>query len=189
MQQAHERGDLATVIVRPPWFYGPYQPARQTPVLRAPSAGAASRWSATAPSGGRWSTPATSCTACCGPRWPTTAPGNAYWIADAEPYELREILATVRRALDGRGAARVAARQPRLPRLGRRRSPRRLDAAAPGPRAATSRPLHVLGELKDTIACDISRARDELGYEPDRSALLEGMRASIRWCLERGEQL
>src|SRR5581483_730976 len=26
VQRSFERGDLATVIVRPPWFYGPYQP-------------------------------------------------------------------------------------------------------------------------------------------------------------------
>jgi nucleoside-diphosphate-sugar epimerase len=49
-------------------------------------------------------------------------------------------------------------------------------------------PLHVLGELKDTIACDISRARAELGYEP-KTSLVDGMRASVRWCLERGERL
>ena len=48
--------------------------------------------------------------------------------------------------------------------------------------------VHVLGELKDTIACDISRARDELGYEPP-TALLDGMRESIRWCLANGEQI
>ncbi len=48
--------------------------------------------------------------------------------------------------------------------------------------------VHVLGELKDTIACDIARARDELGYEPP-VALLEGMQESIRWCLANGEQL
>jgi nucleoside-diphosphate-sugar epimerase len=46
--------------------------------------------------------------------------------------------------------------------------------------------LHVLGELKDTIACDVTRAREELGYDPEVT-LYEGMRASIRWCLERGE--
>ena len=51
-----------------------------------------------------------------------------------------------------------------------------------------SQALHVLGELKDTIACDIARARAELGYEPS-VALLDGMRASVRWCLERGDQL
>jgi len=48
--------------------------------------------------------------------------------------------------------------------------------------------LHVLGELKDTIACDISRARKELGYDP-AVALYDGMRASVRWCLERGDRL
>ena len=33
VQQAHDRGDLPTVIVRPPWFYGPYQPRAADPVL------------------------------------------------------------------------------------------------------------------------------------------------------------
>jgi nucleoside-diphosphate-sugar epimerase len=47
--------------------------------------------------------------------------------------------------------------------------------------------VHVLGELKDTIACDVSKARDEIGYDP-QVALVEGMRTSIRWCLERGVQ-
>jgi len=28
--RSHERGDVPTVIVRAPWFYGPFQPARQT---------------------------------------------------------------------------------------------------------------------------------------------------------------
>jgi nucleoside-diphosphate-sugar epimerase len=48
--------------------------------------------------------------------------------------------------------------------------------------------VHVLGEMKDTIACDITRARLDLGYEP-KVALYEGMRASIRFCLDRGEIL
>jgi nucleoside-diphosphate-sugar epimerase len=49
-------------------------------------------------------------------------------------------------------------------------------------------PLHVLGELRDTIACDIAQARKDLGYEPEVS-LVEGMRASIRSCLARGARL
>jgi nucleoside-diphosphate-sugar epimerase len=48
--------------------------------------------------------------------------------------------------------------------------------------------VHVLGELKDTIACDISRARKELGYQPTVD-LFDGMRASVRWCLARGDRL
>ena len=48
--------------------------------------------------------------------------------------------------------------------------------------------LHVLGELKDTIACDVSAAQDEIGYDP-KVGLFDGMRMSIRWCLERGMAL
>ena len=29
VQRAHDRGDVPTVMVRAPWFYGPYQPPRQ----------------------------------------------------------------------------------------------------------------------------------------------------------------
>ena len=39
-----------------------------------------------------------------------------------------------------------------------------------------------------TIACDISRSTAELGYEP-RVELYDGMRRSIRWCLENGLEL
>ena len=48
--------------------------------------------------------------------------------------------------------------------------------------------LHVLGEMGATIACDISVTRTELGYEPEIE-LFEGMRRSIRWCIEQGVEL
>jgi nucleoside-diphosphate-sugar epimerase len=45
--------------------------------------------------------------------------------------------------------------------------------------------IHVLSEMNKNIACSIDRARAELGYEP-KIALREGMRRSIKWCLEQG---
>ena len=48
--------------------------------------------------------------------------------------------------------------------------------------------LHVLGEMGHTIACDIALARVELGYDPSVD-LYEGMRRSIRWCVENGLEL
>jgi nucleoside-diphosphate-sugar epimerase len=48
--------------------------------------------------------------------------------------------------------------------------------------------LHVLGEMNHTIACDISATRNDLGYQP-RVELYEGMRNSIRWCVEQGLEL
>jgi nucleoside-diphosphate-sugar epimerase len=113
------------------------------------------------------------------------APGNAYWIADAEAYELREILATVRDALVLEGVS-IRGKKPEVPWT--------LAAIAAKVDAALQRQgryvqaLHVFGELKDTIACDVTKAQRELGYEP-RVALLEGMRASIRFCLDRGDAL
>ncbi len=35
VQRSFDRGDLSTVILRPPWFYGPHQPARQSTFFSA----------------------------------------------------------------------------------------------------------------------------------------------------------
>ena len=105
-------------IVRPPWFYGPFQPERQTQFLAAVRRGPLPARRARARSGARWSTPATSCRACCSPRRVEAAPGHAYWIADAEPYELRDVLRHGARRARGRRASRVEApaRSP-MPRI------------------------------------------------------------------------
>ena len=153
-------------IVRPPWFYGPYQPARQTQFFAAIRRGPlpARRRRHAAALDGVHRQPRR--TGCCAPRSAAAAPGRAYWIADAEPYELREILDTRARRARGRGPRR----SPRRPA-----APARVVAASVGggarraccrAAAATCRPVHVLGELKDTIACDISRARDGARLRP-----------------------
>jgi nucleoside-diphosphate-sugar epimerase len=107
-------------------------------------------------------------------------------VADAEPYALHEILRTVRRALAAEGLAVSGPERVPVPRLAARAA-EKADAVLQA-RGRYSQGLHVLGELNHTIACDIDRARDELGYEPT-VALEEGMRASVRWCLEHGERL
>ena len=147
---------------------------------------AGSRSSATAASAARWSTSTTSCRASSRAELTPTPAGRAWWIADAEPYEVDDIVATVGRALAAEGFD-VAPNRVRVP--ADRRPPRRARRRTrPAHRAATSSRLHVLGEMDKTIACDISVARDELGYEPD-VALEEGMRRSIRWCVEQGIEL
>ncbi len=111
-----------------------------------------------------------------------TPPGRAWWIADARPYELGEIVETVGRALAAEGFA-VRPNRLRLPAFAGRlaeRADRSIQRAG-----RYVQPLHVLGELDKTIACDISAARTELGYAPEIE-LEEGMRRSVRWCVERG---
>jgi nucleoside-diphosphate-sugar epimerase len=184
VQRSNDRGDLETVILRPPWFYGPYQPARQTQFFRAvrrgrfPMVGDGTQRRSMAYTGSLMD-------ALLRAEVGEKAAGQAYWIADEEAYELRAILDAVREALEAEGLP-VSPRRPRLPAVAAT-----VAAKADGVLQARGRylqPLHVLGELGDTIACDISKARADLGYEPV-ATLVEGMRASIRWCLERGEQL
>lgn len=181
---AVERGDVEAVVLRPPWFYGPFQPDRQTQWFRALRKG---RFPLVGDGTNRRSMVFTGnlVHAVLQAEVAAGAGGKAYWIADGEPLEMRTVLATVREALEAEGLE-TSGGQPRLPRMAGVVA-EKVDTFLQG-RGRYLQAVHVLGELKDTIACDISLARRELGYDPPTD-LLAGMRASIRWCLERGQQL
>jgi nucleoside-diphosphate-sugar epimerase len=182
--RSQERGDLDTVIIRAPWFYGPEQPARQSQWFRAVRKG---RFPMVGDGTQQRSMVYTDHLVQGLLRAEATpeASGRAYWIADAEPYELRTILSTVRDALTAEGFS-VSGGQPRLPRLAGVVA-ERMDGLLQD-RGRYVQALHVLGELKDTIACDVARARAELGYDP-QTTLFDGMRASIRAAIAHGEIL
>jgi nucleoside-diphosphate-sugar epimerase len=172
---------LDAVIVRPPWFYGPHQPERQTRFFaivrkgRFPVVGdGRQRRSMVYVDNlvdGAIRAELAECPA-----------GRGWWIADARPYEVNEIVIAVSDALAAAGLD-VAGRQLHVPA-----AVGRAAAAADAFLQRRDRyvaSLHVLGELGTTIACDISVARRELGYEPT-VGLREGMRRSVEWCLARG---
>jgi len=180
---AAEQG-LDVVMVRPPWFYGPHQPARQTTFFTLVRTG---RFPVLGDGGQRRSmvyidnlvqgivraelTP--------------TDPGLGWWIADARPYTVREIVETVGRAMRDEGFD-VKVNRLRLPDVAgtvAERIDRTLQRSG-----RYNQQLHVLGEMNKTIAVDISAARRDLGYEPEVE-LYDGMRRSIRWCLDRGIEL
>ena len=109
------------------------------------------------------------------------AQGNTYWIADKQSYTWNEIIETIEALLND---------EFNLPcNGGRLRLPVFTGAAA---RIADSliqrtgfynQKIHVLGEVPLTIVCDITKAKDELGYDP-RVSLREGIRRSVRSALE-----
>jgi len=175
---------LDAVMVRPPWFYGPHQPPRQTTFFKMVRTG---RFPVFA--GGHQSrsmvyvdnlvqglvraelTP--------------TAPGLGWWIADERPYSIIEIVETVGRALADEGFD-VSPNRFRVPDV-----VARIAELADKTIQRTGRyhqQIHVLGEMNKNIACDISAARRDLGYQPE-IALYEGMRRSIRWCIDEGLEL
>jgi len=175
---------LDAVIVRPPWFYGPFQPARQTTFFRMVRTG---RFPVIGDGRQRRSMVyvdnlvqgVVKAELTGGP------PGRGWWIADARPYEVGEIVATVGRALTAEGFD-VVPNKVRLPAFAGRLAERADGMIQRSGRYVQQ--VHVLGEMDKTIACDISVARAELGYEP-QVALEEGMRRSIRWCLDQGLEL
>lgn len=181
--EAIARG-LDATIVRPPWFYGPFQPARQTMFFRLVRAG---RFPVVGDGQQRRSMVYIDnlVDGIVAAELTPTAKAKAYWVADETAYTVNEIVATVGRALTDEGFS-VKPPSTRLPAIAGR-------IAELGDRIVQGlgryqQQLHVLGEMNHTIACDISVTRRELGYEP-RASLYEGMRTSIRWCVEQGIEL
>lgn len=183
VRAAHDRG-LDTVIIRPPWFYGPFQPLRQTTFFKMVRTGkfpvfgqGAQRRSMAYVGNLVQGAMLAELTVGVG--------GRGYWIADARPYEVREIVRTVGEALRAEGYE-VSDRMLKVPSIVGTVA-ERVDRVLQG-RGVYHQQVHVLGEMNKTIACDITVARAELGYDPEVE-LLEGMRRSIRWCREQGVEL
>lgn len=175
---------LDAVIVRPPWFYGPFQPERQTTFFslvrrgRFPVFGAGDQIRSMVyvenlvdgiDKARSWN----------------GDPGRAWWIADETPYSVTEIVDTVGRALRDEGfwVTPPAIRLPTFIGTVAETADRVVQRSGRYIQA-----LHVLGEMNKTIACDISAAQRDLDYRP-RVSLYDGMRRSIQWCLSQGIRL
>ena len=183
--EVQARGRLETVVIRPPWFYGPHQPPRQTLFFtmikegRFPVLG----------DGTQRRSMAYVDNICQGLVLAATTPaanGETYWIADERPYSINEIVTTVADVLEREFRIPCARRQVRLPSLVG--GVAWLADATLQAAGIYHQKIHVLGEMNKTIACSVEKAKRELGYRP-RWALRDGMIASIRWCLEHGQQI
>lgn len=179
MEQAvnryHQEGKLETVLIRPPWFYGPFQPPRQALFFRmirdgkAPVVGSGNNLRSMAYvdniSQGLIRAAIT-----------PEANGRTYWIADERPYSMNEIIDTIERLLETEFAQKCTHRRMRLPSLASEVA-WGIDKTLQGC-GLYHQKIHVLSEMNKTIACSIDQARRELGYQPTIS-LEEGMRRSI----------
>lgn len=182
IKQFEKQGGPECVIVRPPWFYGPDQPPRQTLFFtmikngKAPIVGSGNNLRSMAYvdnlSEGLLLA-----------AYVERAAGQTYWIADRRPYSMNEIIDTVERLLETEFHLKVEHKRMRLP-----------NAASEIAFVADhffqslgmyQQKIHVLSEMNKTIACSIAKAETELGYDP-KVSLEEGMRRSLAFCVAQG---
>jgi len=169
-------------IVRAPWFYGPEQPARQTRFFSMVKTG---RFPIVGDGHNRRSMGYVDSLAygiLLAAHNPQAA-GKIYWLADERPYPMKEIVDTVRDVLREDFGMSVKPKTVQLPSIVS-------DVARLGDwmlqkAGFYNQELHVLSEMNLTIACAIDRAKRELGYRP-LVDLREGMRRSVKWCLDHG---
>jgi nucleoside-diphosphate-sugar epimerase len=182
VRELQSRGAIETVVVRPPWFYGPFQPPRQTLFFemvrdgKGPVVG----------SGENKRSMAYIDNLCQGLILAATtarAAGETYWIADERPYSMNEILDTVERLLEQEFKIPCAHKRLRLPSLASEAA-YVVDGLLQS-LGMYNQKIHVLSEMNKTIACSIDKAKRDLGYRPG-VALEEGMRRSLSWCVKQG---
>lgn len=171
-----EEGPMETVIVRAPWFYGPYQPARQVLFFRMIQGGKAP----IVGSGESRRSMAYLENLAQGLLLAATveaAAGRTYWIADERPYSMNEVVDTIERLMETELGLEVAHKRLKLPHLAGS-----VATVLDGLIQRTGlyhQKMHVLSEMNKTIACAVDRAKTELGYAPT-VALEEGMRRSLK---------
>lgn len=168
---------LDASILRPPWFYGPHQPPRQTLFFRmirdgkAPIVGGGHNLRSMAYTDNIVQGMLLAATR-------DEASGEIFWIADERPYSMNEIVDTVEHLLEAEFGQKCAHKRMRLPGVASE-----IAGLVDGSLQRVGlyhQKIHVLSEMNKTIACSVSKARRVLGYRPHIS-LEEGMRRSLKW--------
>lgn len=186
LMEQHLRGQpdsaLPWTLIRAPWFYGAFQPPRQSLFFRmirdgrGPVVGGGDNLRSMAYTDNLSQGIIRAALS-------ARAARQIYWIADAAPYTMNQVIDTIEKLLEEEFG--IACRRARL----------RLPGVAAEVALVCDwllqraglyhQKIHVLSEMNKTIACDIGKARDELGYAPMIS-LQEGMRRSIADCIANG---
>ncbi|BDU57286.1 hypothetical protein LMORI2_02680 [Limnohabitans sp. MORI2] len=177
--RVQEDGGLETVRIRAPWFYGPFQPERQTLFFqmirdgKGPIVGA----------GNNWRSMVYIDNLAQGLLLAASSPfanGKVYWIADEQPYSMNEIIDTIESVLEHDFGIKCAHKRLRLPNIISDLA-WVIDKSLQGV-GFYHQKMHVLSEMNKNIACSIGLAQLELGYRPTID-LKAGMRKSIGWVL------
>ncbi|MDC3247587.1 NAD(P)-dependent oxidoreductase [Gammaproteobacteria bacterium] len=172
-------------IIRSPWFYGPFQPERQTeffsmikngnfPLIGGGNGMRSMAYIDNIIQGLVLSAEYFS------------KNGEIFWISDKKPYAMKDIVLTVKKLLKNEFGFKVSPRQIYLPSTVS-------DVARFSDYISQSlglyiQKVHVLSEMNQTISCSSEKAEMLLDYIP-KIDLEEGMRRSISWCIKNKRKI
>ena len=185
VKEANSKGDIESVIFRPCWFYGPEQPERQTMFFSMIKDGGA-LIIGSGESKRSMSYIDNTCQAILLALDNQAANGQTYWITDESPYTMNMIVDTIEELLENEFGYKVAHKRLNLPNMAS--SVAYIIDSILQKFGLYHQKIHVLSEMNKTIACSINKAKKDLGYDP-KISLKEGMRHSIKWCLENGHSI
>ncbi len=163
IKETYNRGMIETVIIRPPWFYGPNQPSRQTRFYKMIKEGKVPII------GDGENKRSMACTinisqGLIRAAISSKASGETYWIADSEPYSFNYIIDTIRSVMDNEFNMNCKNSEIRLPSFVSSLA-FHLDKIIQGV-GLYNKEIHVLSEMDKTISCSIEKAKNDLGYIP-----------------------
>ena len=176
---------LETVIIRATWLYGRHQPARQTLFFSMIKEGKV-------PIIGDGNNKRSMtyienlCQGLLLCEYKQIANGQTYWISDLKPYTMNEIINTIEDLLEKDFNIPVAHKRIILPYITSEIA-MYMDFMLQSS-GLYNQKIHVLSEMNKNIACSIKKAQEELGYNP-KISLREGMKHSIKWCLDNGHKI
>jgi nucleoside-diphosphate-sugar epimerase len=105
------------------------------------------------------------------------ADGQAYYVADREPYTTKRVVTAMAEALGTR------ARFIRLPAVAATAAYHVDNVISMYDRYEAT--VHLVGEANWNVGVSVDKARTELGYDP-KVTIEEGMRRAVAWCREEG---
>ena len=158
-------------IIRPPWFYGPYQPNRQKLFFKmikngkVPIIGNGENLRSMVYTENLVQGMVLAATK-------KNASGKTYWIADETPYSMNEIIDTIELLLADKFNIKCNYGRIKLPGLVSDVS-EKVDLMFQKV-GYYNQKIHVLSEMNKNIACNISYAKKDLGYNPEYT-IKEGM--------------
>ena len=170
-----QKGDLDLVIIRAPWFYGPFQPYRQKLFFemirkgKAPIVGSGENRRSMVYIENLVQGLVLAAVI-------DKAIGNTYWIADERSYTMNEIVDTIESVLEREFGQECDHGRLRLPGWFSTLS-EKADALIQW-FGFYHQKIHVLSEMNKTIACTVSQAQEDLGYSPEYS-LKKGVKISL----------